>query len=350
MARCKPKTIYICDKCKKTFTKEGWYEKHKEICVIIVKKRFAPRAGKAKKKIKIPKKQKVSREKKCDKCGKLNTKKHDLVCGKTTEERNVSNFKFMVDDWNDTDDTCENYSVTSSVKKPFKCKKCGYCWTVRIVDRFHCGCPRCSGRVVSERTSLANAEALKSEWNTEKNGDINAFSMYSSKKAWWTCPDKHEFYQRISDRTGHGSGCPYCAMSGGEQIIRHVLTKRGIKFEIQKTFEELNNGRLRYDFGIPLASGKWFLIEYDGKQHSKPIAVFGGEEMFKTMQKNDGLKNKYAEDSGHILKRIDAVTLATITKAANEAADLILNNSPKEPKRKSRKRRISEDEEVSVQK
>ena len=32
----------------------------------------------------------------------------------------------------------------------------------------------------------------------------------SSKKVWWMCSRGHEWEGRISDRTGHNSGCPFC--------------------------------------------------------------------------------------------------------------------------------------------
>ena len=38
-----------------------------------------------------------------------------------------------------------------------------------------------------------------------------------------------------------------------------------------------------------------YLIEYDGKQHFKPIEWFGGAENFKKQQRRDKIKDNYCQ-------------------------------------------------------
>ena len=73
----------------------------------------------------------------------------------------------------------------------------------------------------------------------------------------------------------------------------------GIKYEYQKTFEDLKDTTyLSYDFYIPSQS---ILIEYQGKQHYQAIDYFGGDSAFKKQQKHDKMKADYAKSHGYSL-------------------------------------------------
>ena len=39
------------------------------------------------------------------------------------------------------------------------------------------------------------------------------------------------------------------------------------------------------------------LIEFQGKQHYKPVSAYGGEEQFKVQQEHDKRKRQYAKDN-----------------------------------------------------
>lgn len=102
-------------------------------------------------------------------------------------------------------------------------------------------------------------------------------------------------------------GCPQCCSSKGENKIRGILERNSINFKSQYYFDDLNGvggGRLRFDFAI-VSNGKMIhLIEYDGPQHFKPILKMGGEQRFKTSQKNDKIKDDYCKRNGIRLIRI----------------------------------------------
>jgi very-short-patch-repair endonuclease len=90
--------------------------------------------------------------------------------------------------------------------------------------------------------------------------------------------------------------------STGEKLIEHWLNKNFIEYEKQKTFAECKNQRkLRYDFYLPKQD---ILIEYDGRQHFKPIECFGGKNEFVSTQINDKIKTEYAINNGYMLLRI----------------------------------------------
>lgn len=95
----------------------------------------------------------------------------------------------------------------------------------------------------------------------------------------------------------HGKrGCPYCYkdIRYSEKYIADFLISKSIKFEQEKTFDDLINpktGRkLRYDFYLPEHN---LVIETHGAQHYKPIEHWGGEKEFKKQIHRDNIKIEY---------------------------------------------------------
>ena len=79
------------------------------------------------------------------------------------------------------------------------------------------GCPYCKGsRLIPEKNSLkAKNPSVAAEWHPTKNDDLKPSEVRhgSGDKAWWLCPEGHEYESIISNRTKqtNPSGCPYCA-------------------------------------------------------------------------------------------------------------------------------------------
>lgn len=108
-------------------------------------------------------------------------------------------------------------SVTkgSSKKVWWTCEN-GHTYEATIANRVHGrGCPICAGKkIIPGINDLVTLDSkLESEWNYSKNQGINphTISPNSHKKAWWICPQGHEWEAEIKSRH-HGSGCPYCAI------------------------------------------------------------------------------------------------------------------------------------------
>lgn len=96
-----------------------------------------------------------------------------------------------------------------------------------------------------------------------------------------------------------GNRCPYCNEPHTEQTVAKVLSSLGIRYEVQKTFDDLKDSRLlSYDFYIPSQN---ILIEYQGKQHYEPVEYFGGNTKFATQQKHDKMKSDYARNNNYNL-------------------------------------------------
>jgi hypothetical protein len=88
----------------------------------------------------------------------------------------------------------------------------------------------------------------------------------------------------------------------GEQGVKLVLQKLGIKYKQQATFEGCGNKhKLRFDFSILDDS---VVIEYQGIQHYEPVKYFGGEQQFKYTKKLDNLKRIFCEKYNILLIEI----------------------------------------------
>lgn len=89
-----------------------------------------------------------------------------------------------------------------------------------------------------------------------------------------------------------GKGCPKCnkKVSKGEQKIIKYLEKHNIPYETQFPLKLNEKGTLFVDFYLPQQD---LYIEYNGEQHYKAVAYFGGEEKLTRQQYNDNLKREY---------------------------------------------------------
>ena len=88
-----------------------------------------------------------------------------------------------------------------------------------------------------------------------------------------------------------------CLKSNAEFVVRQLLDKLNITYEVEKTFNELvseNNVPLRFDFYLPKYN---LCIECQGQQHYFPVDFFGGEEKFVLQKKYDELKKQYCKNN-----------------------------------------------------
>lgn len=81
-------------------------------------------------------------------------------------------------------------------------------------------------------------------------------------------------------------------MSKIEDKFARIFEKSNIKYVREKTFSNLKNGRLRYDFYLPELN---ILVEVDSMLHFEETPKFHkNTHEFKHAQQNDRLKNSYA--------------------------------------------------------
>ena len=101
----------------------------------------------------------------------------------------------------------------------------------------------------------------------------------------------------------------YVKSSKKETIIYKKLTQMGMIFETEKEFGACypqSNTPFRFDFCVASSASPvgFYLIEYDGQQHQKPVEFFGGDERFKEQQWRDWYKNDWCKNNNIPLIRI----------------------------------------------
>lgn len=154
-------------------------------------------------------------------------------------------------------------------------------------------CPYCQGG------SPQTKDSFPKKFNKVSQGDFILKSEYKTNRDYILV--KHLICGlEYSVRAGNflsGKGCPSCKQSSGERRISNILKENNISFISQKRFEDCRNIKpLPFDFAI-LNKGKYYLIEYNGKQHYQSIDFFGGEDGFQKRIKNDKIKHDYCVDN-----------------------------------------------------
>lgn len=160
------------------------------------------------------------------------------------------------------------------------------------------GCPICYG---NNRKTTKDFIKLSINVHGDKYDYSKVEYRGNKLKVCIICPDHGEFYQR-SDSHLQGQGCPKCKSSKGEIEIENYLSENNINFEQQYRFYDCRNKLpLPFDFYLPDLN---ICIEYDGRQHIKPVEYFGGKKMYEYIKSNDRIKTGYCEVNNIRLIRI----------------------------------------------
>ncbi|WP_446688237.1 hypothetical protein [Priestia megaterium] len=110
-----------------------------------------------------------------------------------------------------------------------------------------------------------------------------------------------------------GKRCPKCRESKGEKRISNFLEDNDITYKRQFRFPDCKNqAQLPFDFAVFKNNELVLLIEYQGIQHFKPIAYFGGEEGYKYRKGNDEIKRNYCIDNNLKLLEITYLNFDSI--------------------------------------
>lgn len=98
------------------------------------------------------------------------------------------------------------------------------------------------------------------------------------------CKRHGSFFVKPNSHTSAGTGCRLCYESRGERAVTNFLIRNFINFEREYVISPY---RFRYDFFLPDFN---VFIEFHGKQHYEPVAIFGGMEAFKDQKIRDAFK------------------------------------------------------------
>jgi hypothetical protein len=221
----------------------------------------------------------------CPECGKL-----------SSAISNMKKWSIVLEMFRTTHGDRYKYDESSyqnvSKKMRIKCQKHGWFEQRPYGHYAGYGCNNCSIEEVHEKQKIDFNEFIKRAKNV--HGDryeyysddfVNIFSPIHIN-----CITHGIFFQIPRDHY-RGSGCPKCISSRGENEVRLILDGMKIKFEEQKSFEDLiHKNKLKCDFYLPEFNT---VIEFNGLQHYEPISIFGGLLGLKETQKRDMIKYDY---------------------------------------------------------
>ncbi|MGN7191981.1 zinc-ribbon domain-containing protein [Curtobacterium sp. SAFR-003] len=126
--------------------------------------------------------------------------------------------------------------TTGSGKRVWWRASCGHEWDAVVNNRVNgSNCPFCSNhRVLAGFNDLASQRPdLLGQWHPTKNMlDPTTISPQSSKRAWWLCPEGHEWEAKVANRF-HGNGCPVCKLPRGEEFAAKKRARRALGLPIK---------------------------------------------------------------------------------------------------------------------
>ena len=194
--------------------------------------------------------------------------------------------------------------VNNNTKILVRHNECGHEWKAVPHNLFSIlACPKCS------KCERKNTEIFKKEVYDLVQDEYKVLGEYinSHTKILIRHNDCEMEYEVSPANFLRGTRCPKCIFSRGEKAINDYLTENNIRFETEKTFDDLIFKRnLRFDFYLPDYN---LIIEYDGRQHYKPSS-FGSKNKlkiagnFKSCKKRDRMKDRYCKENGIELLRI----------------------------------------------
>lgn len=174
--------------------------------------------------------------------------------------------------------------VDSHTKVIVTCKKHGDFQTFPYRLLNGSGCPKCKSEKAHIKLSKSTSKFIEDA--IRMHGDLYDYSLCNyynnTTKVKVICREHGVFEIRAGEHL-NGGGCPLCKESLGETRIRLYLEKQQIPFVRQYTITYKDNN-YRADFYVP---SKKIMIEYNGKQHYKPVSLFGGAKAFHKQQQRD---------------------------------------------------------------
>lgn len=199
-------------------------------------------------------------------------------------------------------------NVTSRVH--CKCTIDGCEWDTAVYNLINGShCPKCRSEKLSQNMRYTKEEIDK--LIKDKNNTVVCIGEYitTHRNALFKCLKCNHEFRATPHNVIQGSGCPHCAKSKGEILIKDCLEENDISYEPQKKFDGLigvGGRKLSYDFYLPNQN---ILIEFQGRGHYEPICFHNregltAEEQFVKQQEHDKRKKEYAANNGYKLLEI----------------------------------------------
>lgn len=157
------------------------------------------------------------------------------------------------------------------------------------------GCPKCAAEKISEQNTRTTQDFIRlaNELHNNRYDYSKVEYLKAKKKVCIICPEHGEFWQ-TPDSHLRGAGCPKCNKSHLQRSVADFLSKIGIEFEEEKTFDWLVKVRkMPLDFYLP---GYNIAIECQGEQHFKKYRFEKDDAELTKRQNNDAFKRNLCEE------------------------------------------------------
>lgn len=186
-------------------------------------------------------------------------------------------------------DDLDSMRIQSSTLIRCQCKKCGKINEKTIYDYLKGRGCSCEGN---------NVLLTKEQYQEELGEEYTLLSEYKGKEH--SVKIRHNLCGFCYNTNARHYTCPKCSGSKGEKSIAFLLEQRNIAFYREK-IEQIENHKLRFDFYIPKYD---IYIEYQGEQHFKSIAYFGGDATLQKQKQYDEYKRQWCKQNNHNLLEI----------------------------------------------
>lgn len=216
------------------------------------------------------------------------------LCGaeKSADKRKKTHEQYVkdVEEINQGIEVVDEY-IDDTTKILHKCKLDGYEWMAKPNNILHGkGCPRCA-----KVERYGHEGYVKRVLDINQNIEVVEEYVNDATKILHRCKIDGCVWSAAPNNILHGSGCPKCNTSKGENIIATWLNNNNIAYKPQETFDDCRDKKvLRFDFHL-LDYG--ILIEYNGIQHYEPIEFFGGQEGVEGVVRRDKIKEDYCRNN-----------------------------------------------------
>jgi very-short-patch-repair endonuclease len=162
------------------------------------------------------------------------------------------------------------------------------------------GCTECTKYELRKNNKLKFIE--KSNFKHNNKYDYSLVEYISDKLKVKIICTSHGYFEQQPNTHLNGVGCPSCKSSKGELRIWNYFIKNNIYFIKEHKFDEcFYKKNLSFDFYLPEHNT---CVEFDGKQHFKPINFFGGVKKFNNIKIRDAIKDKFCLDNNIKIIRI----------------------------------------------
>lgn len=165
-----------------------------------------------------------------------------------------------------------------------------------------CGCCECGNEKIRNKKTKSYDEYIVQL--KELNPNIICIGEYknSTTKVLHRCLLDDFEWEAVPSQILAGRGCPKCSESHGERTIALWLENNNITYSRQKIFDGCKDKKyLPFDFYLTDYN---IAIEYDGEQHYRPVAFFGGIDGFNIRKRHDKIKTTYCADNDIRLLRV----------------------------------------------